>query len=44
MAKDNTVKYNWRTLQVLPGAERRSYAGVQVEVLEHTNSRLQVRY
>ena len=24
---DNTVKYRWRTLQLLPGTERRSYAG-----------------
>ena len=44
VAKDNTVKYNWRTLQLLPGAERPSYAGVQVEVLEHTDGRLQVRH
>ena len=44
VAKDNTVKYNWRTLQPLPGTERPSYAGVQVEVLEHTDGRLQVRH
>ncbi len=43
VARDNTVKYNWRTLQLLPGTERPSYAGVQVEVLEHTDGRLQVR-
>ena len=32
VARDNTVKYRWRTLQLLPGPERTSYAGVQVEV------------
>ena len=26
VARDNTVKYNWRTLQLLPGKERPSYA------------------
>ena len=30
VAKDNTVKYRWRTLQSLPGTERRSYAGAVV--------------
>ena len=44
VAKDHTVKYQWRTLQLLPSAERPSYAGVHVEVLEHTDARLQVRY
>ena len=44
VARDNTVKYQWRTLQLLPGTERPSYAGVQVEVLEHTDGRLQIRY
>ena len=42
--RDNTVKHQWRTLQLLPGTERPSYAGVQVEVLEHVDGRLQVRY
>ena len=44
VARDNTVQYQWRTLQLLPGQERPSYAGVQVEVLEHTDGRLQVRH
>ncbi len=44
VARDNTVKYRWRTLQLLPSRERPSYAGVQVEVLEHTDDRLQVRH
>ena len=34
VARDNTVKYNWRTLQLLPGKERPSYAGAQLEVHE----------
>ena len=42
VARDNTVKYQWRTLRLLPGTERPSYAGVQVEVLEHTDGRLRV--
>ena len=44
VARDNTVKYQWRTLQLLPGTERPSYAGVQVEVLEHTDGQLQIRH
>ena len=44
VARDNTVRYQWRTLRLLPSAERPSYAGVQVEVLEHTDGRLQIRY
>jgi transposase len=32
VARDNTVKYRWHTLQLLPDAERRSYTGVQAEV------------
>ena len=44
VARDNTVKYQWRTLQLLPSTERPSYAGVQVEVLEHTDGRLQIRH
>lgn len=32
VARDNTVKYRWHTLQLLPDSERRSYAGVQAEV------------
>ncbi len=44
VAKDNTVKYRWRTLQLLPGRERPSYAGVRVEVLERPDGRLLVEY
>ena len=34
VAKDNTVKYRRSTLQLLPGAERPTYAGLKVDVLE----------
>ncbi len=44
VARDNTVKYQWRVLQLLPGAERPSYAGLQVEVLERADGELLIRY
>ena len=44
VARDNTVKYQWRTLKLLPSTECPSYAGVQVEVLEHTDGRLQISH
>ena len=44
MARDNTVKYNWRTLQLLPGKERPSYAGAQLEVHEGLDGQLLVQY
>ena len=44
VARDNTVKYKWRVLQLLPGAERPSYAGLQVEVLERADGELMIRY
>ena len=34
VGRDNTVKYRWRTLQLLPGTDRPSYAGAVVDVLE----------
>ena len=34
VARDNTVRYRWRTLQLLPGTDRPSYAGAVVNVLE----------
>ena len=36
----NTVKYHWRTLQLLPSAQRPSYAGARVEVLERPGGEL----
>ena len=44
VARDNTVKYNWRVLQLLPDAERTSYAGLRVEVLERPDGELSIRY
>ena len=44
MDRDNTVKYRWRTLQLLLGRERTSYAGVHVEVLERPDGQLLVEY
>ena len=44
VARDNTVKYRWRTLQLLPGTERRSYAGAVVDVLEGLDGQLAVLY
>ena len=34
VARDNTVRFQLRTLQLLPGPERPSYAGAAVEVLK----------
>ena len=39
VARDNTVKYHWRTLQLLPSPQRPSYAGAKVEVLERPRRR-----
>ena len=44
VARDNTVKYHWRVLQLLPEAERPSYAGLRVEVLERADGELMIRY
>ena len=43
VARDNTVRFQLHTLQLLPGVERPSYAGAAVEVLEGLDSRLSVR-
>ena len=43
VAKDNTVRFQLHTLQLLPGPERPSYAGAAVEVLEGLDGRLTVR-
>ena len=42
VGRDNTVKYKWRTLQLLPGREHPSYAGTQVEVQERLDGSLVV--
>ena len=43
VAKDNTVRFQLHTLQLLPERERPSYAGATVEVLEGLDRRLSVR-
>ena len=43
VARDNTVRFQLHTLQLLPGRERHSYAGAAVEVLEGLDGRLSVR-
>ncbi len=44
MARDNTVKYSTRTLQLLPGTDRPSYAGLQVEIHENLEGPIPVQY
>ena len=44
VARDNTVKYQWRVLQLLPESDRPSYAGLRVEVLKRADSELLIRY
>ena len=43
VAKDNTVRFQLHTLQLLPGPDRPSYAGTVVEVLAALDGRLAVR-
>ena len=43
VARDNTVRYRWRTLQLLPGTDRPTYAGAAVDVLEGLDGRLSVQ-
>ena len=44
VSRDNTVKYKRRTLQLLPGRTRPTYAGVQVEVQEDLDGQLLVQH
>ena len=44
VGRDNTVKYRWRTLQLLPDKGRPSYAGSVVDVLEGLDGRLAVQH
>ena len=44
VGRDNTVKYRWRTLQLLPGTDRPSYAGSVVDVHEGLDGRLAVQH
>ena len=43
VARDNTVRYRWRTLQLLPGTDRPTYAGAAVDVLEGLDDSLAVQ-
>ena len=44
VARDNTVRFQLHTLQLLPGPELPSYAGAAVEVLEGLDGRLSVQH
>ena len=44
VGRDNTVKYRWRTMQLLPDRARPSYAGSVVEVLEGLHGQLAVQH
>ncbi len=44
VTRDNTVKYHWPVLKLLPDQERPSYAGLRVDVLERPDSELIVQY
>ena len=44
VAKDNTVQYHGRSLQLFPTMERPSYAGARVEVQERLDGRLLIRH
>ena len=44
VARDNTVKFQLHTLQLLPEPERPSYAGTAVEVLEGLDGRLSLQH
>jgi hypothetical protein len=44
VAKDNTVQYHGRTLQLYPAPQRPSYAGVRVEVQDRLDGSLRVRH
>ena len=44
VGRDNTMKYRWRILQLLPGTDRPSYAGAVVDVLEGLDGQLAVQH
>jgi ribosomal protein S14 len=44
VARDNTVKYNWHTLQLLPSTQRSTYVGAHVVVQERLDGKLVVYY
>jgi transposase len=44
VTNDNTIPFNGHRLQIPPGPKGRSYAKAKVDVLQHLDGRLQVRY
>ena len=44
VARDNTVRYRWRTLQLLPSTDRPTYTGAAVDVLEGLDDSLAVQH
>ena len=44
VARDNTVKFQWHTVQLPPEPERPSYAGTVVDVLEGLDGRLSLQH
>ena len=43
VARDNTVRYHRKSLQLFPGTDRPSYAGARVEVQERLDGRILVK-
>lgn len=44
VANDNTISFDGHRLQIPPGPQRRSYARAKVDVWQHLDGRLEVRY
>ena len=44
VARDNSVKHRWRTLQLLPDTDRPTYASAAVDVLEGMDGYLAVQH
>jgi hypothetical protein len=44
VTNDNTFSFDGHRLQIPPGPHRRSYAKAEVDVLQHLDGRLEVRY
>ena len=44
VTNDNTISFDGHRLQIPPGPQRRSYAHARVDVWQHLDGRLEVRY
>jgi hypothetical protein len=44
VTNDNTIPFDGHRMQIPPGPKRRSYAKAKVDVLQHLDGRLEVRY